>query len=335
MPSLWVKMMSEAPLLEFKNVTHIFRVGGLISRRRIKAVDDVSFTIPSEKPMIKALVGESGSGKTTIARIILGLLEPTSGEVLYKGRRIKDWLKKEKTTYLREVQPIFQDPYSIYNPFYRVERVLKLALKKLAKKKSKKEIEDEIISAMKDIGLRPEDILGRYPHQLSGGERQRLMLCRILLIRPKLVIADEPVSMIDVSLRAIFLEHLSSFKEKIGTSCLYITHDLNIAGYIADEIMVLAHGRLVEEGPTKDLIGDPLHPYTKLLVNSIPNPNPRKRWKEKMSLSSEFATLEQVKVEHGCIFHPRCPYATEKCKKEKPPMIEVKPKRKVSCFLYT
>ncbi len=328
-------MMSEAPLLEFKNVTHIFRVGGLISRRRIKAVDDVSFTIPSEKPMIKALVGESGSGKTTIARIILGLLEPTSGEVLYKGRRIKDWLKKEKTTYLREVQPIFQDPYSIYNPFYRVERVLKLALKKLAKKKSKKEIEDEIISAMKDIGLRPEDILGRYPHQLSGGERQRLMLCRILLIRPKLVIADEPVSMIDVSLRAIFLEHLSSFKEKIGTSCLYITHDLNIAGYIADEIMVLAHGRLVEEGPTKDLIGDPLHPYTKLLVNSIPNPNPRKRWKEKMSLSSEFATLEQVKVEHGCIFHPRCPYATEKCKKEKPPMIEVKPKRKVSCFLYT
>ncbi|MCD6464832.1 ABC transporter ATP-binding protein [Candidatus Bathyarchaeota archaeon] len=327
--------MSEAPLLEFKNVTHIFRVGGLISRRRIKAVDDVSFTIPSEKPMIKALVGESGSGKTTIARIILGLLEPTSGEVLYKGRRIKDWLKKEKTTYLREVQPIFQDPYSIYNPFYRVERVLKLALKKLAKKKSKKEIEDEIISAMKDIGLRPEDILGRYPHQLSGGERQRLMLCRILLIRPKLVIADEPVSMIDVSLRAIFLEHLSSFKEKIGTSCLYITHDLNIAGYIADEIMVLAHGCLVEEGPTKDLIGDPLHPYTKLLVNSIPNPNPRKRWKEKMSLSSEFATLEQVKVEHGCIFHPRCPYATEKCKKEKPPMIEVKPKRKVSCFLYT
>ena len=145
-------MMSEAPLLEFKNVTHIFRVGGLISRRRIKAVDDVSFTIPSEKPMIKALVGESGSGKTTIARIILGLLEPTSGEVLYKGRRIKDWLKKEKTTYLREVQPIFQDPYSIYNPFYRVERVLKLALKKLAKKKSKKEIEDAIISAMRDTG---------------------------------------------------------------------------------------------------------------------------------------------------------------------------------------
>ena len=327
-------MMSETPLLEFKNVTHIFRIGGLISRRRVKAVDDVSFTIPSEKPIIKALVGESGSGKTTIARIILGLLEPTSGEVLYKGRQIKDWLKKDKLTYLREVQPIFQDPYSIYNPFYRVERVLKMALKKLVKKKSEKEIEDAIISAMRDIGLRPEDILGRYPHQLSGGERQRLMLCRILLIRPKLVIADEPVSMIDVSLRAIFLEHLLSFKEKIGTSCLYITHDLNIAGYIADKIMVLAHGCLVEEGPTKDLIGDPLHPYTKLLVNSIPNPNPRKRWKEKMILSSEFATLEQVKVEHGCVFHPRCPYATEKCEKEKPPMIEVEPERKVSCFLY-
>lgn len=327
--------MSGTPLLEFRNVTHIFKVGGLIGGRRIKAVDDVSFDITSEKPVIRALVGESGSGKTTIARIILGLLRPTSGEVLYRGREIGDWLKKDKLTYFREIQPIFQDPYSIYNPFYRVERVLSLVLKKLKIAKDKKEINHMIVSAMKDMGLRPEDILGRYPHQLSGGERQRLMLCRILLIRPKLIIADEPVSMIDVSLRAIFLKHLSSFKEKIGTSCLYITHDLNIAGYIADSIMVLAHGSLVEEGPTRDLIEDPLHPYTKLLVSSMPIPDPRSRWKERMDLSSKVSTLEQVKVERGCVFNPRCPYAMEKCRKEKPPMINVKSNRKVSCFLYT
>lgn len=325
------------PLIEIRNLSKVYRIGGglgLVSRRTIKALDAVSFTIPSDRAIVTALVGESGSGKTTIARIILGLLEPTFGEVLYKGRRISDWLKKNRMEYLREVQPIFQDPYSVYNPFYRVERVLEKVIKKFKLASSKAEMREIITKTMKDIGLRPEDLLGRYPHQLSGGERQRFMLTRILLMKPRLIVADEPVSMIDVSLRSIFLDHLTSFKDKLGVSCLYITHDLNVASYVADSILVLCHGRLVEEGPKDAVIGDPLHPYTKLLVSSIAIPDPKRRWKEKTDLTS-IESFEELKIGEGCVFSARCPYAKEVCKQKAPPLVEIKSGRKVACFLYS
>lgn len=323
-------------LLELKNVTKEFNIGGglsLLSRRTIKAVNQVSFVIPSDKPVVTALVGESGSGKTTIARMILGLLEPTSGEILYKGRRISEWLKKDKKVYLKEVQPIFQDPYSTYNPSYRVERVLEIIIKKFNLVSSEAEKRETILKAMKDIGLRPEDLLGRYPHQLSGGERQRFMLTRILLMRPKLIVADEPISMIDVSLRAIFLDHLLMFKERLGISCLYITHDLNTASYISDNIIVLCHGSIVEEGPKDVLIKDPLHPYTKLLVSSIATPDPRNRWKERIDLKS-IESFEELKGRRGCVFSSRCPYSEALCKQTMPPSIEVEPNRRVCCFQY-
>jgi len=325
------------PLLEFKNVTKIFRIGGglgLISRRSIKAIDSVSFSIPSSEPTITALVGESGSGKSTIARIALGLIEPTSGEVIYKGKNIREWLKKNKLNYYREVQPIFQDPYGIYNPFYRVERMLELTVKKFKIAPDKKSAHELIITAMKDIGLRPEDIMGRYPHQLSGGERQRLMLVRILMIKPRLIIADEPVSMIDVSLRAMFLNHLIAFKNQFGISCIFITHDLNVASYVADRIMILCQGRIVEEGPKEDVIKEPYHPYTKLLMESVPIPNPEARWEEKIDLT-KIESFKRLKTEKGCIYFTRCPYATERCKNEIPPLIEISPGRKVACFLFS
>jgi peptide/nickel transport system ATP-binding protein len=324
------------PLLELKNITKVFRIGGglgLISKRTIKAVDSVSFSMPSDKPLITALVGESGSGKTTIARIILGLLEPTSGEVFYKGRRVSEWLKKSRMEYFKEVQPIFQDPYSIYNPFYRIDRVLELVIKKFKLAASREEARELMVKAMNDIGLRPEDLLGRYPHQLSGGERQRLMLARILLLKPRLIVADEPVSMIDVSLRAIFLDQLMSFRDKFGASCLYITHDLNTASYVADNILVLCHGRMVEEGPKDVIVNDPLHPYTKLLVSSIPIPNPRQRWKESVDLTS-IESFKKLKVEEGCVFSARCPHAKDVCRAKVPPPLEVEPGRKVACFLF-
>jgi len=325
----------DQPLLELRNVSREFKVGGglgLFSRRIIKAVDAVSFSMPS-KPWITALIGESGSGKTTIARMILGLLPPTSGEILYRGRKVSEWIKKNKMEYYREVQPIFQDPYSIYNPFYRVDRVLEVTIKKFKLASSREEARGLIIKAMEDIGLRPEDLLGRYPHQLSGGERQRFMLTRILLIKPRLIVADEPISMIDVSLRAIFLDHLLSFKEKHGISCLYISHDLHTASYLADNIVILCYGRIVEEGPKNHVIEDPLHPYTKLLISSIPIPDPKRRWIDKIDLRS-VESLRKFRMEKGCVFSARCPYVMEKCLSETPQLKSISLERKVACHLY-
>ncbi|MEM2314590.1 MAG: ABC transporter ATP-binding protein [Candidatus Bathyarchaeia archaeon] len=325
----------DQPLLELRNVSREFKVGGglgLFSRRIIKAVDAVSFSMPS-KPWITALIGESGSGKTTIARMILGLLPPTSGEILYRGRKVSEWIKKNKMEYYREVQPIFQDPYSIYNPFYRVDRVLEVTIKKFKLASNRKEARDLIIKAMEDIGLRPEDLLGRYPHQLSGGERQRFMLTRILLIKPRLIVADEPISMIDVSLRAIFLDHLLSFKEKHGISCLYISHDLHTASYLADNIVILCYGRIVEEGPKNQVIEDPLHPYTKLLISSIPVPDPKRRWTDKIDLTL-IESLKKFRVEKGCVFSARCPYVMEKCLSQTPQLKNISPETKIACHLY-
>jgi peptide/nickel transport system ATP-binding protein len=318
-------------LLELRNVSKEFKVGGgLFSRRVIRAVNRVSFNMPS-KPWVTALIGESGSGKTTLARMILGLTEPTSGEILYKGEKVSDWLKKNKIEYLKEVQPIFQDPYSIYNPFYRVDRVLDVTIKKFRIASNKEEAHELIIKAMEDIGLRPEDLLGRFPHQLSGGERQRFMLARIILIKPRLIIADEPVSMIDASLRAIFLQHLLSFKEKYNISCLYISHDLHTASYLADNIIILCRGRIFEEGPKDQVIGEPLHPYTKMLISSLPKPDPSLRWTKKIDLTS-IESIEKV-VEKGCIFSTRCPYAMEKCVIETPQLKDVGSNRMVACHL--
>lgn len=322
-------------LLELRNVTRVFKVGGglgLLKGRFITAVDNVSFEIPQEPPTIKALVGESGSGKTTIARMVLGLLKPTSGEIFYKGRDVSSWLKKDWRTYRHEVQAIFQDPYSVYNPIYKVDRVLRTVIKKFNLANSKEEAEKLIIEGLEAMGLRPKDVLGRYPHQLSGGERQRLMLVRIFLVKPKLIIADEPVSMIDVSLRAMFLDALKEFKHKYGISCLYITHDLNITYYIADNIEILCRGRIVERGDSRAVIKDPLHPYTRLLMESIPNPDPSKRWESK--LEAKVTTLEEFRVEQGCVFYHQCKHAMPICKEKIPPLIDVKQDREVACFLY-
>lgn len=322
-------------LLELKNVTKEFVIGGgigLRSKRTIKAVDNVSFKISREKPAITALVGESGSGKSTIARMIMGLLKPTSGEILYDSKNIDLWLKRDRKNYRRNVQMIFQDPYSIYNPFYRVERMLFMTIKKFNLASSKDEAHKMVIEAMEAMGLRPNDILGRYPHQLSGGERQRLMLVRILLLKPRLIVADEPVSMIDVSLRSIFLNNLRDLKDKIDVSCLYITHDLNIAHYICDDMMVLCHGRIVETGKTKLVVNNPLHPYTQNLVSAIPIPDPKDRWKDTANI--EQAAFKEIWVEKGCIYSHRCPFVMPICEEADPPLVEVKRGRKAACFLY-
>lgn len=328
--------MAGKKLIELRHVSKLFKVGGglgLSSRGFIKAVDDVSFDLPAEEPNMTALVGESGSGKSTIARMILGLIDSTSGEIFYKDKNIKTILEKDPKTYRREVQGIFQDPYSVYNPFYRVERILQLAVRKF-NLASKRDDETKLINeTLKAIGLRPEDIIGRYPHQLSGGERQRLMLARILILKPNLIVADEPVSMLDASLRAVFLDILKTFKNKLGISCIYITHDLNIANYASDRIMVLCRGNIIEKGDSKALVKEPLHPYAKLLVQSIPIPDPNKRWSDKLEF--KVANLAETQsTADACVFCPRCPYAMDICAKEKPSMKDHGTNHDVACFLY-
>ncbi|MEM1522032.1 MAG: ABC transporter ATP-binding protein [Thermofilaceae archaeon] len=325
--------MGSSYLLSLENVTKSYVVGGFYSRRVINAVEEVSFKLPQE-PIVTALVGESGSGKTTIARIILGLIKPTSGKVLYKGRDVFEILKENSLWYRKEVQAIFQDPYEVYNPFYRVDRVLKVAIKKFNLAQDEREATELINQALEAVGLRPQDVLGRYPHQLSGGERQRLMLARAFLIKPRLIVADEPVSMIDVSLKAIFLEHLKLFKEKFGISCIYITHDLNTANYVADNVVVLNYGRVVEIGEMSTIVNKPLHPYTALLINSILLPDPKARSSARSSFRVSESTLRELRPRVGCVYQQRCPKAMDKCFKERPPLVEVQKDHFVACFLY-
>lgn len=326
-------------LLQLKNVTKTFRRAGLglVKEKTIQALDDFSLTIPAE-PQIIALVGESGSGKTTVCRLILGLEELTSGEMLYKGKDIADWLKNDGKEYRKEVQIIFQDPYGTYNPFYRVDRVLWSVIKKFNLASKDGDAQQLIHASLEAVGLRPQELLGRYPHQLSGGERQRFMLARIYLIRPKFVVADEPVSMLDASLRAMFLDHLKNFKE-VGISCLYVTHDLNIAYFIADRIIILLSGHIVERGETETIVKNPRHPYTQDLISSIPTPDPQKRWKGQLKAEEiGLHKLRQARSGAGCIFFSRCSHAMERCEHNTPPLAKIQghevDEQEVACFLY-
>src|SRR5690242_7986145 len=211
------------PLLEFHRVTRSFG-GGLLERDRVVALEDFSLTIDAERPSITAIVGESGSGKTTLARLLLGFIAPSSGNVRYRGRDLHKLSRSERRAFRREVQAIFQDPYGVYNPFYRVDHVLTTPVARFGLAASRDEGRTLIEDVLRAVGLRPEEILGRFPHQLSGGQRQRVMVARALLLRPRLNVADEPVSMVDASLRATILASLQQLHRERGISIIYITH---------------------------------------------------------------------------------------------------------------
>ena len=266
-------------IIDVKNVTKIFSKG-IINKSFTRAVNNISLNIDSEKPMIRAIAGESGSGKTTLARMILGLITPTEGELFFEGQNINKLNNEDRLNFRKSVQPIFQDPFGVFNPFYKIDRVLHTPLIKFQVTDNKTEIEDRIESALNSVGLRPDETLGRYPHELSGGQRQRIMVARALVLEPKVIVADEPVSMVDASLRATILESIYKFKEEQNISVIYITHDLTTAHQLCDDIMVLYAGNMVEAGPIDLIVRNPSHPYTKLLVNSIPFPDPDMHWKK-------------------------------------------------------
>ena len=270
------------PLIELRHVRKVFTGGGMFNRREVVALSDFSLSIDADHPTIMAVVGESGSGKTTMARILLGLETPSSGEVLYHGTNIQHFeqSKTEGQDFRRNVQAVFQDPFGVYNAFYKIDHVLETPLRKFKLASGREEMRRTMEQALRQVGLQPEYTLGRYPHQLSGGQRQRTMIARTLLIRPRIIVADEPVSMIDASLRANILGNLLQLKRQFGISLVYITHDLTTAYQISDRIIVLYRGDVVESGEPEQIIRSPQHPYTQLLIRSIPEPDPDRRWGE-------------------------------------------------------
>ena len=316
-------------LLEVKNITKIYSSGSIFRNRRVKAVDNISFSIKKEVPIITTLAGESGSGKSTIANLLLGLIPPTNGEIIYNGRNINKLKKEDLMKYRKEVQMIFQDPYAAYNPFYRSGHILTTPIRKFQLADNRKDESAMIREALESINLSP-DIIQKYPHELSGGERQRIMIARALIMKPKIIIADEPVSMIDASLRAGILNLITDLNKNHGVSFIYVTHDLSTAYYLCDRILILYRGTIVEEGEVESVIKNPLHPYLKQLKSSIPSPDPDKRWKEKYTMRTEEITYKIGEV--GCKYCERChDFSEGRCEILTPQLIEVEPDHYVAC----
>jgi oligopeptide/dipeptide ABC transporter ATP-binding protein len=318
-----------APLLEARNVSKVFS-GGLLSRTQNVALDDFSFALEDSPPSITAVVGESGSGKTTLARLLLGLVAPTSGSVRYNGKDLRKHSRAEWRTFIREVQVIFQDPYEVYNPFYTVDHVLEEPVKKFALAATKTQGRALIEEALTAVGLRPEETLGRHPHQLSGGQRQRIMVARALLLKPRVIIADEPVSMVDASLRATILNNLRQLNRQFGISILYITHDLTTAYQLSENIIVLYRGGVAEVGSVERVVQHPEHPYTQLLVGSVPLPDPRRPWEAAPAPSAFGKEMTAA----SCRFADRCPRAMATCIQDRPPLYQTAPDRATACYLY-
>lgn len=316
-------------LLQLDNVTKIYS-GGLFRRRETLALEENYVSIGSDRPTILAIAGESGSGKTTMGMLLLGFIGPTSGRVLYRGQDLWKASKSVWQDFRHEVQAIFQDPFEVYNPFYKVDHVLTVPIRKFGLAKSKSDERDIIKEALINVGLRPEETLGRYPHQLSGGQRQRITVARALLLNPKVIIADEPVSMIDASLRATILKSLQQLRDEMGISILYITHDLATAYHICEEIMILYQGTVAEAGDVDAIITDPKHPYTQLLVGSIPWPDPKRRWGKAEDVIKGKALLVEAQ---GCKFAPRCPHVFDDCHQAQPPLYHTDERRAVACYL--
>lgn len=318
-------------LVEVRNVSRIFQGGPVWRRETTVAVNNVSFSLDEEGATITGIVGESGSGKTTLALMLLGHDAPTTGQVIYRGQDVATMNARQRFEFRREVQPIFQDPFSAYNPFYRVDHVLHTPIKRFNLADSESEARRRIGEALELVGLRPGETLGRFPYQLSGGQRQRLMVARALLCQPRLIVADEPVSMVDASLRATILASLQTLNQELGISIVYITHDLTTAYQVCDNLVVMYAGAVAEAGNTDKIIHEPQHPYTQLLISSIPSVDRSQRWEDDQT---DEAASGPPRISHGCKFAPRCSFATESCWQEEPPLYQTEADRTVACVLY-
>ncbi|HZO77718.1 MAG TPA: ABC transporter ATP-binding protein [Solirubrobacteraceae bacterium] len=313
-------------LLRATNLTRHFRLGGMFSKRMLHAVDDFDLAIKERE--IVALVGESGSGKSTVARLLARVYSPTRGEIYFRDRALKSLRsRKDMLWYRGEVAMVFQDPYSAFNPVFRVSHGVMRNLVLHRPELDRHQRREEAKRVFESVGLSAE-MLKKFPHEMSGGERQRVGFAQALAVRPKLILADEPVSMLDVSIRAGVLNMMANLREQEGVSILYITHDIASARYVADRVVVMYAGHLVETGATEDVLQEPKHPYTQLLLSAVADP------REKLaSIAADSGEPPKViDPSEGCRFRWRCPYAIEKCA-EVTPRPEPLGSRLVACHV--
>ncbi len=313
-------------VLELKNIKKYFAphktLGQTLSGKKfnpIKAVDDVSFSLKHGE--IFGLIGESGSGKTTIGKIAMKLLTPTEGQLIFDGEDVTAADKERTARYRRQVQMIFQDPYASMNPHFKIRDVLEEPLIIHKVPGTRAEHTQRIIEALTSVKVTPpEEFMNRYPHMLSGGQKQRVATARTLILQPDIVVADEPVSMIDLSTRAEILHMMREIQEKMGLTYLYITHDLSTARYFTDRIAVMYLGRIMEIGNADDIVDNPMHPYTRALIEAVPEPHSgRLNVIKELPISGEIPS--PANIPSGCRFHTRCPYATEACTNEPEPVL--------------
>lgn len=293
----------------------------------VKAVDSVSFEIKSGK--VLGLVGESGCGKTTTGRVLVGLEKQTSGDVFIDSENAQVLKKDNPKGFYRNVQMIFQDPYGSINPQHKVAKIISRPLEYQGRF-DKKTIRQKTLETLEQVGLSPpEHFLNKYPHLLSGGQRQRLCIGRAIVLDPRFIVADEPISMLDVSIKAGILMLLKGLVEQRNLSMLYITHDLATVGYICDQISIMYLGKIVESGPSDEILDHPLHPYTRALISAIPIPDPNVRRTE---VKIEGTIPDPINLPKGCRFFSRCPVSVKQCSEEEPQMVETTSKHFVACY---
>ena len=314
-------------LLEVKNVSKIFRIGGMLSRKKIVAVDNVSLSIDAGKPVILSIVGESGCGKSTLCKMILRLHEPDEGSITLLGHNYADKKGYDPNQFRLDVQPIFQNPYETFSMRKTVDSYLYNTALRLGICKTRAEADKLIDETLHNVSMSLQVVKGKYMTQFSGDELQRVSIARALLTKPKLIIADEPVAAIDASMKMNIVNLFKDLKEQYQVSFIYITHDLSPAYYVSDYIATLYRGGLIEYGPAKELMDSPAHPYTELLMNAVPRVGDK--WKDNMVMPD--MEDKEYSITY-CKFAPRCPYATDECRKNRPDMVELGQERKVLCY---
>ncbi|MFJ5714262.1 ABC transporter ATP-binding protein [Neobacillus sp. NPDC093127] len=319
----------EAPLVEVKNLKKYFpKNKGLFGGKKsfVKAVDDVSFTIKKGETL--GLVGESGCGKSTTGRMLMRLLDPTEGQILFEGNEISSLNDNQIRDIRKEFQMVFQDPYASLNPRMKVSDIIAEPLIVHGYPKEKRE--ERVQHLLEVVGLNAYHA-DRFPHEFSGGQRQRIGIARALAVNPKLIVADEPVSALDVSIQSQILNLLKDLQEEFNLTYLFIAHDLSVVEHISDRVGVMYLGKIVELADKDNLYKEPLHPYTKALLSAVPVPNPRLK-RERIILTGDIPSPSNPPS--GCTFHTRCPFAMEECKKVVPQLKEISNRHFVSCHLY-